>query len=197
MSDPDEFRELIGQVRAGVEGAATQLARKFEPFVLRYARFRMRSLRNYDRMRPQFGSSDICQSVFKSLFEGLRDGRFELSQPEHLEKLLCTMARLKIATNARKLGVVLREIFGAEALDRRSAPGPGPQKQVDDDDLLAAIYQHFSPEEMELLALRFDGKSWDDIARESGGTLDAPRKRLARAIERVRGRFAEAGLSTT
>src|SRR5262249_27607624 len=107
MSDPDEFQELIGQVRAGVEGAATRLTRKFEPFVLRYARFRMRSLRNYDRMRPQFGSSDICQSVFKSLFEGLRDGRFELSRPEHLEKLLCTMARLKIATNARKLGVVL------------------------------------------------------------------------------------------
>jgi DNA-directed RNA polymerase specialized sigma24 family protein len=148
-------------------------------------------------MRPQFGSSDICQSVFKSLFKGLRNGRFELKEPQHLEKLLCTMARLKIATNARRLSVVLREIFGAEALDHRSAPGPDPQKQVDDDDLLAAIYQQFTPEELELLAQRFDGKSWDDIARDSGGTPDAPRKRLARAIERARGRFAEAGLSTT
>ena len=41
------------------------------------------------------GSSDICQSVFRSLFKGLRANRYRLDQPGDLEKLLRVMIRFQ------------------------------------------------------------------------------------------------------
>ena len=103
--------ERIRPARCGDEDAAARLTREFEPFIRRFVRFRMRNRPDHQRLRPELDSADICQSIFKSLFVGLRDGRFELDQPEQLEKLLSAMVRLKVANQARRLSVTLREVL--------------------------------------------------------------------------------------
>ena len=42
MAAPDQFHDLMVRVLAGDQDAATELARMFEPFIVRYVRFAMR-----------------------------------------------------------------------------------------------------------------------------------------------------------
>ena len=181
-----DFQELIRLARAGDEDAAARLAHEFEPFIRRFVRFRMRSRSNHDRLRPEIDSADICQSIFKSLFVGLREGRFELNRPEQLAKLLSAMVRFKVATKARRLSVTLREILELDAPNDRIDSGPGPEKLVDDRDSLETILKLFEGDELELLVRRLDDQPWSVIALAVGGTAEGLRKKLARALERVR-----------
>jgi DNA-directed RNA polymerase specialized sigma24 family protein len=186
MPPQDQFQDLIVRVRAGDQDAATQLARMFEPFILRVIRFDMRKRGDHGKIRARLGSSDICQSVFKSLFVGLKEGRFELSEPEQLQKLLRIMSRFKIATEGRRLSVILREVMDGGAPPVQADPGPRPEKPIEDQDLVDAVLKHFSEDELDLLQRRLNGESWPAIAAERGVSVDSPRKTLARAIERVR-----------
>jgi hypothetical protein len=186
MIQQDDFHDLIRRVRDGDEEAAFRLIGEFQPFILRVVRFQMRHRREFDRLRSRVGFSDICQSVFKSLFEGLRQGRFELDQPEQLQKLLGAMSRLKIATEARRLSVILRDVLDADALGNRADSGTGPEKPIEDQDLSETILKHFASDELEILARRLDDQPWSEIAAALGATPDALRKMLARAIERVK-----------
>jgi DNA-directed RNA polymerase specialized sigma24 family protein len=187
MNESREFPELIRLARAGDEGAAARLAHEFEPFIRRVVRTRLRNRSNRDRLRPDVDSADICQSIFKSLFVGLRHGRFELDQPEQLQKLLCAMARFKVASQARRLSVTLRAVLDLDAPPwERADLGPGPEKAVDDKELLDTILKQFAPDELDLLVRRLHDQPWPAIAAEAGGTAGALRKKLERALERVR-----------
>ncbi len=186
MCEPRGFPELIRLARCGDEDAATQLTREFEPFIRRFVRFRMRVRSDHQRLRPELDSADICQSIFKSLFVGLRRGRFELDQPEQLQKLLSAMVRLKVANRARRLSVTLREVLEVDAPSERVDSGSGPEKAVDDKELLDTIVKQFAPDELDLLIRRLDDQPWPAIAEATGGTAEALRKKLARALERVR-----------
>ncbi len=186
MPEPEGFEELIRLARAGDETAAARLTREFEPFIRRFVRFRMRGRSDLDRLRPEVDSADICQSVFKSLFVGLRGGRFELPGPEQLHRLLAAMVRFKVATAARRLSVTLREVLDLDAPRDRADSRPAPEKVVEDRDLLEAILKQFEGDELDLLVRRLDDQPWAAIAAALGGTPEALRKKLARAIERVR-----------
>ena len=107
MPESHDFADLIRLVRRGNENAAAEVVRQFEPSVLRFVRFQMRRRADRDRLGPQVGASDICQSVLQSFFQRARSGRYDLTGPVELEKLLKTMARLHIASEGRKASVVL------------------------------------------------------------------------------------------
>ncbi len=146
----------------------------------------MRSRPNHERLRPEIDSADICQSIFKSLFAGLREGRFDLSRPEQLAKLLSAMVRFKVATKARRLSVTLREVLELDVPGDRADSGPGPEKSVEDRDALETIVKLFEGDELELLVRRLDDQPWSVIALAVGGTAEGLRNKLARALERVR-----------
>ena len=65
------------------------------------------------------------------------------------------------------------------------APGPGPGAQAEARELLAEALRRLSPEERRLLELRDEGRAWGEIAAALGGTPDALRVQLARAVDRV------------
>jgi RNA polymerase sigma-70 factor (ECF subfamily) len=189
MPEPSDFPELIRRVRAGDEDAAAELNRRFEPFIRRFVRFRMRLRTTEDRLRRLIDSGDVCQSVFLSLYRGLKAGRFELDGPDQLEKLLCTMARLKVATHARRPGVTRRVV--ADARDDHSwgqlvDAGPGPDQQAAGRDLLDTVLGLLSNDELQLLVRRDNKQEWAEIAAVLGGTPEAHRKKLKRALIRVR-----------
>jgi RNA polymerase sigma factor (sigma-70 family) len=186
MSVPQGFEDLIRLARAGDEAAAASLTHAYEPFIRRFVRFRMRRRSDHDRLQPEIDSADICQSVFKSLFVGLKGGRFDLNRPEQLHKLLAAMVRFKVATRARRPGVALREVLDLDESDHRPDSAPSPEKAVEDRDLLETIVKRFDGDELDLLVRRLDDQPWAAIAAAVGGTPQALRKRLTRALERVR-----------
>ena len=134
MPSPIDFPDLIRtspfRRRSRLDGIGPRL----EPFIQRVVRIRMRQRRDYDRLRPRRRSSDVCQSVFRSLFRGLKENRFQLDQPGDLEKLLQVMIRYNIATKARRSGVRLRELIddfepgGMEGLPAHARIRKSPSK---------------------------------------------------------------------
>src|SRR3954452_5725988 len=98
MSDQPWFRDLIARVRAGDEEATADLVRHYEPSIRRVVRFRLAD----SRLRQALGSMDGCQSVLASFFVRAASGQFDLTQPEALVRLLVTMARNRLASQARR-----------------------------------------------------------------------------------------------
>jgi RNA polymerase sigma-70 factor (ECF subfamily) len=185
MTDENQFRELIRRVRAGDANAASELVRSYEPAIRRAARIRLVDA----RLGRVLDSMDICQSVLASFFVRAALGQYELDKPEQLLKLLATMARNKLADHARQEQAGRRDnrrIEAGTAEDRQiAAAGSTPSQRVAAKEILQEVHNRLTADERTLADQRALGREWADIAAEVGGTPEALRKRLSRAIDRV------------
>ncbi len=184
MDEGTSFLELIRKVRAADPSAAVELVRRYEPAIRRVVRLQMRD----PRLRSILDSMDVCQSVLASFFLRAATGQYDLNQPAQLLRLLAVMARNKVASQARTSDVTRREgqLIGAkDASTAALAPGPGPEHQAAWKDLLQEVRDRLSDDERRLADRRADRKEWSEIATELGGSPEALRKQLARALDRV------------
>jgi RNA polymerase sigma factor (sigma-70 family) len=182
-SEPD-LQSLLARFRAGDPDAAAELVRAYEPHLRRIIRLRIRD----SRLRRLFDSADICQSVLANFFARLSLGQYDLEGPGQLVRLLETMARNKVATQARKAQVTRRderEIGGEDETTTPAVPGPSFTEQVAWSELIQIVRSRLSDGERELSDLRAQGCEWTEIAARVGGTAEAARKRLERAFDRV------------
>jgi RNA polymerase sigma-70 factor (ECF subfamily) len=179
------FLDLIRRVRAGDQEAAAELVRNYEPAIRRTVRIRLKD----NRLRRQFDSMDVCQSVLASFFVRAALGQFDLERSEQLLALLAALVRNKVAARAAHEGAGKRDYRRAGAgLDAAagvpvSAPAPGGRLETQD--LLEEARRRLTEEERRLLDLRASDLEWADIAAQLGGTPEALRKKLARAVNRV------------
>jgi RNA polymerase sigma-70 factor (ECF subfamily) len=183
MSEPIPFAEFIRRIRAGDAQAAEELVRRHERAIRLEVRLRLSD----PRLRRLFDSMDVCQSVLASFFVRAACGEYDLERPEHLLRLLVGMARNKLAFRARRERAQRRDYRRGEAIGPNTgpAPGPRPSQQLEARELLSAFRARLSAEERRLADLRADGRSWEEVAAELGGTPQARRKQLARAVERA------------
>jgi RNA polymerase sigma-70 factor (ECF subfamily) len=187
MSEENAFRDLVRRVRSGDEQAAAELVRRYESTIRLVVRRRLTD----PRMRRLFDSMDICQSVMGTFFAGAAAGQFELDTPEHLLKLLATMARNKLTSHARKQQAARRRpprSSSSRSSDAQQVvdPSPGPSQIVAAEELQQEILRKLSPEERRIADLRADGRSWEEIAAQLGSSAAAVRMQLNRAIERIK-----------
>src|ERR1700677_3721680 len=184
MPPDPSFDELIRQVGNGDEQAAGRLVRDFEPVIRRVLRARLRSA----RARQEFESMDICQSVFANFFVRVAGGQFDLKEPNDLIKLLLTMTRNKVAEKMRRQHRLRRDsrrtVGGVEEL-ALAGRDPTPSSVIAGKELLEQARQRLSEEERQLVELRGQGLSWEEVAASLGGTAGARRNQLARALDRV------------
>jgi RNA polymerase sigma-70 factor (ECF subfamily) len=186
MPERSTFIDFLHRVRAGDEAAAAELVRRYEPAIRREVRLRLTDpvvIRLVD-------SLDVCQSVLRSFFVRARAGQYDLDGPADLLRLLVRMARNKAVNQARKVlarpADACRELGGdPEALDAVTGVAPPPDVVLADRDLLAAVLERLTAEERRLAELRGGGCSWAEVSGRLGGTPDARRKQLARALDRV------------
>ncbi len=111
MPEDPSFRDLIRRVRSGDEQAGAELRRRYEPAIRRTVRARLRDT----QLRRLLDSMDICQSVFASFFVNAALGRYELERPEHLLKLLTSMAHHKLTNDVHKQRAARRDHRRVEA----------------------------------------------------------------------------------
>jgi RNA polymerase sigma-70 factor (ECF subfamily) len=175
------------RVRAGDEQAATELVRLYEPEIRREVRLRLRD----SRLRRDFDSVDICQSVLASFFVRAALGQYELEKPEQLIKLLVTMTRNKLIGKIRKMHSQTRDHRRIDADGQNKleavAAGPTPSDLAIGSELLQEFRNRMTQEEWQVAERRSQGLPWADIASELGGTPEGLRKQLARAVDRVSG----------
>jgi RNA polymerase sigma-70 factor (ECF subfamily) len=130
-----------------------------------------------------------------SFFVRAAAGQYDLEQPDQLLRLLVVMTRRKVANQARRHCRKLRDCRRLETCDPAYLDGPttapSPSRLVVGRELLAEVNRRLSEEERLLAELRADGCEWAEIAARLGGTAEARRKQLARAVDRVEQQLEE------
>jgi RNA polymerase sigma-70 factor (ECF subfamily) len=195
MCEGAAFADFICRIRAGDDRAARELVRRYEPVIRREVRLRLRDL----RLASRFDWADICQSVMASFFARAAAGQYDLEQPAHLLRLLVVMTRHKLTQQVRRHRADRRDYRRLEARDPaylggRSASVPSPSRLVAARELLEEFRRRLSEDERRLADLRADGYEWAEIAARLGGTADACRKQLARAVDRVEHQLEGGGI---
>jgi RNA polymerase sigma-70 factor (ECF subfamily) len=189
----DDHAAFIARIRAGDETAAAELVRRFEPEIRLEVRTWLR-LRD-PRLRRVFDSVDICQSVLASFFLRVAAGDYELDRPEQLVALLVGIARFKLSKQVRHHQRQRRDVrraAPAEASEQAVAQSETPSEQVAGKELLAEFRRRLSEQERRVADLRAAGHDWPAVAAAVGGSPEACRKQLSRAVERIE---RELGLS--
>jgi RNA polymerase sigma-70 factor (ECF subfamily) len=185
MEDINEFNEFIARIRAGDGSAAEELIKKYEPLIRREIRMRMVD----SRLSRIYDSVDFSQAVMASFFLRAGKGEYELNEPKDLIRLLVTMARNKLASGARKLLSEKRDGKRREVEDPILSEIPAytdtPSRAVEMLELIEEAKRRMTGEEQALAEMRSQGKSWDEIASAVGGSAQARRMQLARALDRV------------
>jgi RNA polymerase sigma factor (sigma-70 family) len=181
----DTFADFMRRVRAGDQQAAADLVRRYEAEIRREVRLRLSD----PRLNRAFDSMDICQSVLGSFFVRAALGQYDLESPHQLLKLLMGMARNKLAFQVRKQRAKRRDHRRVEAaasgnLEVEAAEAT-PSQVIEGKELLHEVRRRLTEEERQLAEMKAQGLDWAEIAAARGGTAEARRKQLARAIDRV------------
>jgi DNA-directed RNA polymerase specialized sigma24 family protein len=99
------------------------------------------------------------------------------------------MARNKLTSQARKQNAQRRDsrrvISGDQDDNRFVAAGQSPSKEFAARDLLQEVHRRLSADERRILEFRNQGYDWAAIATELGGSAEALRRKLSRALDRV------------
>jgi RNA polymerase sigma factor (sigma-70 family) len=178
------FVAYVARLRAGDQAALEELVSRYAPVIKLEARMRLRS----PHLRAVLDSMDICQSVLKSFFLRAAAGQFDIDRPEDLRKLLVQMACNKSLEAARREYAQKRDARRSVGLGDEAHQVPGgddPVEEVEWRELLLRGRQMLSADERKLAEARADGRTWEEIAAELGGTPDGLRMQFSRAQARV------------
>jgi RNA polymerase sigma-70 factor (ECF subfamily) len=185
---PEEFAALVARARQADPAALAELVRQYEPEIRRVARVCLGPA-----LRPYLDSMDLVQSVHRSLLAGLRQEKFDLSQPQQLIALAATMVRRKAARHWRRARRQVR-LFDATAGARQQGhalaalggAGQDPAGAVQLADRVAHLCRGLSETERRLVELRVQGYSTAEVARQLGVDADVLSVRLSRLRQRLR-----------
>jgi RNA polymerase sigma factor (sigma-70 family) len=194
MSDPTDSLILAQLCRAGDGDAARKLFDRYVDRLVALARRRL-SQSLASRVDPE----DIVQSVFRTFFCRLQEGRFQLEQQDDLCKLLVritvhktlrqvafqTAAKRSPSAEAGQENAERDELFAV--LDRE----PSPEEAVMFLDQLEHFLSGLNPEERRILEMKVNGYSNEDICQDLG-IYD---RKIRRVLERIRGLAEQEGLS--
>ena len=184
-TDAARFEDLIRRVRGGEEEAAAELVRRYEPAIRRVVRVHLHD----PGLRRVLDSADICQSVLATFFVRANLGQYELDSPASLLKLLATIARNKLTNQAHRQRAGRRDYRRAQILGDQGGKLRSPQSDVTEQaaarEMLAKVREYLTDDERDLAERRGRGDSWAEIAAATGGSAEALRKKLTRALDRV------------
>jgi len=184
MPENEPFSDLMLRVRRGEASAAEELVRRYETQLRVIVKVRMRD----PRLRRVLETMDMCQSVLANFFFRASAGQFDLDSPDQLVKLLGQMVRNKVTDHARRATSDRRDVGrldGADAGDHALAAGHTPSQIVAAEELASRFQRELTEQERQIMRLRQQGRSWDEIAAQFGSTAEAHRKAFSRAIDQA------------
>lgn len=173
---PTDHR-LVGQCRDGDQNAATQLYTRYARRLTALVRRRCSA-----QLARAAGVEDIVQSVFKTLFQRIGQGYYDIPDGEELWKLLLVITLNKIRAKATYVNAVKRDsrrsTDGALARQRAEWIESAQVAAAEHADLvLEEILDRLPGQHRFMLRLRIDGHTVAEIASLTGRPL--------RSVERV------------
>jgi RNA polymerase sigma-70 factor (ECF subfamily) len=194
MPEPSNNDFLLELWRAGDNHAARQLFDQYAERLVALARRRI-SQRLASRVDPE----DVVQSVFRTFFVRVKEGRFRLKDQDDLCKLLMRITVHKTLRQveyhkAAKRNPNLETVQGDHARDEllHTLDGePTPQAAASFLDEMEHFLSQLRPDERQILEMRLQGYTNEEIAAKLG-IYD---RKIRRVIERVRGLAEQEGLT--
>lgn len=145
-----------------------------------------------NQLRPHLDTTDIMQSVHRSLLVGIRDQKFDISSPDKLVALACTVVRRKVA---RKWRVHRRQIrlesnmnSNDDLLVTLGSLGnceANPAQMAEYNDSVRKLCNSLSGIERTMLERRLEGYTTGEVAQELGIHPIAIRVRWTRLRQRL------------
>ena len=188
----EEPSELVARWRAGDQLAAAELFRRYANRLIALARSRL-SARVAGRVDPE----DVVQSVYRSFFADVRDGRYDLERGGNLWQLLVTITLHKLDhqikhVNAKKRAMEREHSFGSEdslfgIQTDVFARNPSPVEAMALSELLEQVMQELDPRERRMFELRLQGHNLEEIAAEIQLSRSTVRRGLKEIRERLEG----------
>ncbi len=193
MPDVPDDRMILSMFRAGNEQAARELYERYVDRLLALARKRI-SQRMASRVDPE----DIVQSVFRTFFGRVKKGQFRIADQDDLCKLL---VRITVHKTLRQVAFhkaakrdpsleAGQDGYSAEGIQRVLDDEPGHEDAVAFLDQLEHFLAQLRPEERQILEMRMQGYSNDEIAKK----LNIYDRKIRRTIERIRALAVQEGL---
>jgi RNA polymerase sigma factor (sigma-70 family) len=197
MARVAEFEQLMANVSAGSEEAIWQLAETYTPYILRAVRASLPT-----KVRSKLDSQDLAQTLWASILLKRTD-LTRMKTPEQLIAFLARSARNRVVDVTRRyMGAQKYDVRREQTLDNghthpqsgRSAASesafttrdPSPSQFASLRERWNQILLTCSPREREILQLRLQGATFDDISRK----LDINQATARRAIQRLIDRLA-------
>ncbi len=194
MPNEPDISDLIARAKAGDEAAIREFLTRFEPEVRIVVRSRLPR-----KLRTQFDSMDFVQAVWQSFFVDLRKGSRQFENANHLRGFLAGVARNKVYEEHRRLTRTKKHALAREQslYVRRGSrevelalisPEPTPSQAVQASDRLAQLVARCSPLEAQIITLRHQEMTFDEIARRTGVSERSVRRIIDEARERMEAR---------
>ena len=188
MPVDDDFADLMGRAKAGDPAAIRVFLTRFEREVQMMVRARLPKM-----LRNQYDSADFVQAVWQSFFSDLPENAPEFEKVAHLRQYLSGVVRNKIYEQHRRLTRtekydVLREERLYIRRGDRDVPRevvssePSPSQTAQEGDRLAQLTAGRSQHEVDVIRLRRQGWTFEEIAAATGVNERSAR----RIIESVR-----------
>jgi RNA polymerase sigma-70 factor (ECF subfamily) len=184
---PDDFGVLLASARRGDVNALSQLTQQYEAKVRIVARVLLGPA-----LRPYLDSMDLVQSVHRSLMLGLRQAKFDISNPDQLVALALTMVRRKAARHWRHLQRQKRLDSGlaetsdlAMLLTSLSSPEMDPARAAQFNDSVRSLCASMDETERRMMDLRLQGHTTAEIAAALGLNPITLRVRMTRLRQRL------------
>jgi RNA polymerase sigma-70 factor (ECF subfamily) len=194
MPNEPDISDLIARAKAGDETAIGEFLTRFEPEVRIMVRGRLPRM-----LRTQFDSMDFVQAVWQSFFADLRSSSQQFENVHHLRGFLAGVARNKVYEEHRRLTRTKKHALAREQslYVRRGSrevelalisPEPTASQAVQASDRLAQLVARCSPLEVQVITLRRQEMTFDEIARRTGVSERSVRRIIDEARERMEAR---------
>jgi RNA polymerase sigma factor (sigma-70 family) len=198
MATPDDAESSGGQIGDAEPGPPFgeaewgDLLRRYERHIRLVARVKLGSA-----LRRYLDSVDLAQSVHLALVKGLREEKFDPSDPERVVGLAVRMVRRKVARHLRRLyrrerltNLLAQSRAVAPDAESAVASEADPAAVAEFNEALDRILETLDEPDRRLIELRLEGCTTAEAAREMGVDADVLRVRLGRLRQRVRVRHA-------
>ena len=180
---PDEV--LVERCRSGDDAAAAELFNRYVNRLMGVARNRLG-----ERMNARLDPEDVVQSVFRTFFTRLKKDQFEFEANDDLSKLLVritlhkTLRQIAYHRAARRdpSQETLQGDLSRHDILQVMTKDPTPETVVTFVDQLDHFLARLDPDEQQILTLRLQGHSSEEIAKE----LNTYDRKVRRVLERVR-----------
>jgi RNA polymerase sigma-70 factor (ECF subfamily) len=186
MPPSDSFSDLMARLRAGDEGAAEEVFRRYSHRLVALARGRIGGL-----LRQKVDPEDVLQSVFKSFFARQAEGQFELHHWDGLWGLLARITMNKCGHRMEHFRAARRDAAreSAPADGTDSNPGweaiardPSPEEVVCFTETVEELMRDLDQRERLMLTYRLQGHTPPEIGQLTGRT----ERSVYRLLNRVR-----------